>query len=99
MTLAETASIFSETLVFESALKAARPEAEAARPLLELHLQDACQVIVDILSRFYFERAVFERRASPSSPRRSSASSCSTRRGGPTATASTASVCIPTCGS
>jgi pepF/M3 family oligoendopeptidase len=61
MTLAETASIFSETLVFESALKAA-PAAQRAA-LLELRLQDACQVIVDILSRFYFERAVLERRA------------------------------------
>jgi oligoendopeptidase F len=61
MTLAETASIFSETLIFESALKeSAGPERTA---LLELHLQDACQVIVDILSRFYFERSVFERRA------------------------------------
>jgi oligoendopeptidase F len=28
-----------------------------------MHLQDACQVIVDILSRFYFEKAVFEERA------------------------------------
>jgi pepF/M3 family oligoendopeptidase len=61
MTLAETASIFSETLVFEGALKAA-PAAQRAA-LLELRLQDACQVIVDILSRFYFERAVLERRA------------------------------------
>jgi pepF/M3 family oligoendopeptidase len=60
MTLAETASIFSETLVFESALSTVAPGRRAA--LLELHLQDACQVIVDILSRFYFERALFERR-------------------------------------
>lgn len=61
MTLAETASIFSETLVFEGALAAA---AEERRPAyLELHLQDACQVIVDILSRFYFERSLLERRA------------------------------------
>jgi oligoendopeptidase F len=66
MTLAETASIFSETLVFEGALRAtgAADSAAAQRvALLELHLQDACQVIVDILSRFYFEREVFERRA------------------------------------
>jgi len=61
MTLAETASIFAETLVFESALKTA-PSGEKPA-LLELHLQDACQVIVDILSRFYFERSVIERRA------------------------------------
>jgi oligoendopeptidase F len=61
MTLAETASIFSETLVFESALKDAPRSGRAA--ILELHLQDACQVIVDILSRFYFERAAFARRS------------------------------------
>jgi pepF/M3 family oligoendopeptidase len=60
MTLAETASIFSETVAFEGALGSAG-EGERTR-LLELHLQDACQVIVDILSRFWFERAVFERR-------------------------------------
>jgi oligoendopeptidase F len=61
MTLAETASIFSETLVFESALDSAGAKDKVR--LLELHLQDACQVIVDILSRFYFERELFERRA------------------------------------
>jgi oligoendopeptidase F len=60
MTLAETASIFAETLAFESAYKAASPAEKTA--LLEFHLQDACQVIVDILSRFYFESSVFERR-------------------------------------
>jgi len=61
MTLAETASIFSETLIYESALKESSGAEKTA--LLELHLQDACQVVVDILSRFYFESAVFERRA------------------------------------
>lgn len=61
MTLAETASIFSETLIFESAL--AEAEGAERTALIELRLQDACQVIVDILSRFYFEKAVFDRRA------------------------------------
>ena len=100
MTLAETASIFSETLVFESALRSApgRRRRRAAA-LLELHLQDACQVIVDILSRFYFERAVFERRAKAELSPRSSASSCGTRRGAATATASIPIACTPTCGS
>lgn len=60
MTLAETASIFSETLVSNAAM--AEIEAGSRMPLVELHLQDACQVIVDILSRFYFERAVFSER-------------------------------------
>lgn len=60
MTLAETASIFSETLVSNAAMTDIDPSAKL--PLVELHLQDSCQVIVDILSRFYFERAVFEER-------------------------------------
>ncbi len=60
MTLAETASIFAETLVFESAMAGA-PDAERLG-LLELHLQDSTQVIVDILSRYKFEASVFARR-------------------------------------
>jgi len=65
MTLAETASIFSETIVFENALERSRAEGNAAETLglIEINLQDACQVIVDILSRYKFEKAVFERRA------------------------------------
>jgi pepF/M3 family oligoendopeptidase len=62
MTLAETASIFAETIVSEAALVNAGPAER--RFLLEMHLQDGCQVIVDILSRFYFEKAVFEARKS-----------------------------------
>jgi pepF/M3 family oligoendopeptidase len=61
MTLAETASIFAETIVFEDAVARA-PSAERLA-LIELHLQDACQVVVDILSRYRFESALFERRA------------------------------------
>lgn len=60
MTLAETASIFAETVVSEAALAKAGPAEKMA--LVEMHLQDGCQVIVDILSRFYFEKAVFEAR-------------------------------------
>jgi len=66
MTLAETASIFAETIVFEDAVRGAAPAERIG--LLELHLQDACQVIVDILSRFRFEEAVFERRAAGEIP-------------------------------
>jgi pepF/M3 family oligoendopeptidase len=60
MTLAETASIFAETIVFEGALEKSGPGEFPG--LLESKLKDGCQVIVDILSRFYFERALFERR-------------------------------------
>ncbi|MDR3122537.1 MAG: M3 family oligoendopeptidase [Treponema sp.] len=61
MTLAETASIFAETIVFEGALSAAGSDEERLF-LIEGNLKDCCQVIVDILSRFYFETALFERR-------------------------------------
>jgi len=66
MTLAETASIFAETIVFEDA--AARASEAERLALLELHLQDACQVVVDILSRYRFESSVFERRGSGELP-------------------------------
>jgi pepF/M3 family oligoendopeptidase len=64
MTLAETASTFAETLLFEGALETARgPDSGAERlALIEGSLKDSCQVIVDILSRYYFEKALFERR-------------------------------------
>lgn len=60
MTLAETASIFAETVVFEDALKNCTSEEKLG--LIEIHLQDGCQIIVDILSRFLFESKVFEKR-------------------------------------
>lgn len=60
MTLAETASIFCETIVREAALTAAAPEEQVG--ILEASLQGSSQIVVDIYSRFLFERAVFERR-------------------------------------
>jgi pepF/M3 family oligoendopeptidase len=60
MTLAETASIFCETIVFNRAMETS--SADDRLTVLELFLQSATQVIVDILSRFKFESAVFERR-------------------------------------
>jgi pepF/M3 family oligoendopeptidase len=60
MTLAETASIFCETLIFEAAVEKAEPAERLA--LLDAHLAGALQVVVDIHSRFLFEEAVFERR-------------------------------------
>lgn len=60
MTLAETASTFAETLVFEAAYREA--SGEEALHLLENQLQDICQVCVDILSRYHFELKVLELR-------------------------------------
>lgn len=60
MTLAETASIFCETIVRQAALKEG---SEAERlAILEGSLQGANQVVVDITSRFLFEQSVFDRR-------------------------------------
>jgi pepF/M3 family oligoendopeptidase len=60
MTLAETASIFCETIVRSAALAEARPDERLA--ILEAALQNGCQVVVDITSRFLFEQEVFEKR-------------------------------------
>ncbi|MCW5878602.1 MAG: M3 family oligoendopeptidase [Anaerolineales bacterium] len=62
MTLAETASIMCETIVSEASLKLAKNKDEELA-ILEQNLQGAAQVIVDITSRFIFEKEVFERRA------------------------------------
>ncbi len=60
MALAETASIFCETIMVEAEL-AATP-AEQRLGLLDTDLQAACQVVVDIRSRFLFERELCQRR-------------------------------------
>jgi pepF/M3 family oligoendopeptidase len=60
MTLAETASIFAETLVFEEALKKAPPSERLKR--IDGSVKDSCQTLVDILSRYYFEKELFARR-------------------------------------
>ncbi len=61
MVLAETASIFCETIVFNAALEKAS-EAEQLS-ILENQLLGATQVTVDISSRFLFESEVVKRRA------------------------------------
>ena len=61
MALAETASIFCETILLQSLLSTA--DADRRLVLLETDLQGACQVVVDIHSRFLFEQAVFAKRA------------------------------------
>ena len=61
MTMAETASIMCETIVFNAVMKEiSNPQEELA--LLETALISDSQVIVDIYSRFLFEKEVFERR-------------------------------------
>jgi oligoendopeptidase F len=60
MTLAETASIFCETIIRHAALAQGSPAEQLE--ILEAALQGSCQVVVDITSRFLFECAVFERR-------------------------------------
>lgn len=60
MTLAETASIFCETIVFQAALREAPRDALVF--ILENQLMGACQVVVDIYSRFLFESEFVRRR-------------------------------------
>lgn len=60
MALAETASIFCQTIITNAALAGA-PEVEKLS-ILENELQDACQLVVDIHSRFLFEKSVFDLR-------------------------------------
>ncbi|MBC8140219.1 MAG: M3 family oligoendopeptidase [Armatimonadetes bacterium] len=60
MTLAETASIFCETIVKQAVLKNADEAGQLA--ILDGSLQGQCQVVVDITSRFLFEKGVFEKR-------------------------------------
>lgn len=60
MTLAETASNFCEILVKRGAVKSASKEEAFA--ILEAEISDCNQVIVDIYSRFLFEKSFFEAR-------------------------------------
>lgn len=61
MTLAETASIMCETIVMQAVLQQVTdPQEELA--ILETMLNGDSQVIVDIYSRYLFEKEVFERR-------------------------------------
>ncbi len=60
VTLAETASIFCETLIQQAVLKRADPDEQLF--ILGETLAGSCTVVVDITSRFRFEQQVFERR-------------------------------------
>ncbi|HXH59945.1 MAG TPA: M3 family metallopeptidase, partial [Fimbriimonadaceae bacterium] len=60
MTLAETASIFCETVIKRRAIAATSGQERLA--ILEASIMGACQTVVDITSRFIFEKTVFEKR-------------------------------------
>lgn len=60
MPIAETASIFCETIVVNAALK--EMDDREAVTILEQSISDATQVIVDIYSRYLFETKLFETR-------------------------------------
>ncbi|HTU28735.1 MAG TPA: M3 family oligoendopeptidase [Solirubrobacteraceae bacterium] len=61
MALAETASIFCETIMVQSGLASADDNARLA--LLNVDLVGTAQVVVDIHSRFLFESELYRRRA------------------------------------
>ncbi len=63
MTMAETASIMCETIVSSAVLENAASDDER-RAILDNALITDSQVVVDIYSRFLFEKEVFERRES-----------------------------------
>ena len=60
MPIAETASTFCETIIKKAAIKDATKEEALA--ILENEVSDCTQVIVDIYSRFLFEKSLFEKR-------------------------------------
>lgn len=62
MTLAETASIFCETIIRQAVVQSDASDQEKLS-VLEASLQGSCQVVVDICSRFLFEKSVFEKRS------------------------------------
>ena len=66
MPIAETASIFCETIISNAALKNASKE--EALIILEHNISSNAQVIVDILSRYLFETELFKRRVNSSLP-------------------------------
>ena len=63
MTLAETASTFAEQLIIDAVL--ANPDAspQERATVLDSRLQDAAVFLLNIPMRFFFEKAVYEERA------------------------------------
>lgn len=66
MPLAETASIFCESIAMDHALKDADEKEKIA--IMEHGLMEATQVVVDILSRYIFETGLFKKRSDSSVP-------------------------------
>jgi pepF/M3 family oligoendopeptidase len=64
MPLAETASIFCETIVTNNLLSKLSNDDEVLS-VLEIALQGDTQVIIDILSRYFFETKLFENSTGP----------------------------------
>src|SRR4051812_17258300 len=64
-TLAETASIFCETIVRQAALRHADTQEQIA--ILDLTLQSSAQRVISTSSRFLFEQRLFEQRQRRSS--------------------------------
>jgi len=60
MPIAETASTFCETIIKKAAIKDSSKDEALA--ILETEISDCTQVIVDIYSRFLFEKSFFEAR-------------------------------------
>ena len=60
MTLAETASIFCQTIIKDAAIEGLEPDDQFM--ILEGSIQDSCAVVVDITSRFIFEQGLFDKR-------------------------------------
>lgn len=61
MPVAETASTFNENIIMNAAIDETEDKA-VKLGLIENQLQDLCQIICDIYSRYLFEKTVFERR-------------------------------------
>ena len=60
MPVAETASTFNETVIMNAALSET-DDSKVKMGLLESQLQDTTQIMCDIMSRYWFETAVFEK--------------------------------------
>ncbi|WP_243170812.1 M3 family oligoendopeptidase [Clostridium algidicarnis] len=60
MPIAETASLFCETLVRDAAIN--NSDKKMAFTILEGEINNSSQVVVDIYARFIFEKALFEKR-------------------------------------